>query len=82
MSKIDFSRIDFIHGLLRMRPFFVRNADDTLFLLNSKTMISMLRPHNIEFANRVIYSTRHAMLTFTHNIEESNFIIMINFPKC
>ena len=54
MSKIDLSRTDFIHRLLSMIPFFfVKNADATLLLLDSNNMIIMLRPHNIEFANRV-----------------------------
>ena len=82
MSKIDVSCMDFMHGLLSMSPFFARNVDATLLLLNSNTMISMLCPHKIEFTNRVVYSTRHAILRFTHNMKESVYVIMIKISEC
>ena len=59
-----------------------RNEDDTLLLFNSDSMISMLRPHKIEFTNRVVYSTLYAILRFTLNIKESVYLIMIKFSEC
>ena len=82
MSKIDGSCMDFIYGLLSMSPFFVKNIDANLLLLNSNTMIRKLRPHKIEFTNRVVCSTLHAILRFTLNIKESVYLIMIKISKC
>ena len=82
MSKIDGSCMDFIYGLLSMSPFFVKNIDANLLLLNSNTMIGMVRSHKIEFTNRVVCSTLHANLRFIQNIKESVYLFMIKFPTC